>query len=140
MHDLDVDESGKRMAQNRILDAELDDYYRNNTGDFTPIREFIRSQPYEDGERLLRRVDHYVQTMNLPYQDMWMMLSSARSEKTKAEVYHQWWSDSGPEKRREIEKGLTILMDSDTGIIPKDLNSQFWERYYQLRIEERRNR
>ena len=140
MHDLDVDESGRRMAQNRILDAELDDYYRNNTGDFTPIREFIRSQPYEDGERLLRRVDHYVQTMNLPYQDMWMMLSSARSEKTKAEVYHQWWSDSGPEKRREIEKGLTILMDSDTGIIPKDLNSQFWERYYQLRIEERRDR
>jgi len=134
--ELSLEETKKRLAQNTLLDALARGYYKDGTAEWEDISKFFRSlDSKEDMDRMDKRLKHYIETMNLPEQNMWLMIGSMSTPKAKAEALYEWWSEAEGEERVMIDRTMLDLQESSSDIIPKDFDSTFWREFDRLRVE-----
>jgi len=136
--DLSLEETKKRVAQNTVFDSLARGYYKDGTADWEDVSEFLSSiENRDDRKRMTKRLRHYVETMNLPEQNMWMMIGGMSTPKAKAEAVYEWWDEADAEEKQAIQMSLVRLRKSSSNIIPEDHKSTFWQEFIKLKVRGR---
>ena len=105
-----VEESTRRYAQKRELEQMAQKYYTKLFDEKTrdeeqlnKIRQFVRSQPQEDKERLANWFVNYGKVYDIPERSWWLQLGDMAPE-TRATVFWNKYLESSPEKKEEMKK------------------------------------
>jgi hypothetical protein len=97
-----IDENTKRYKITLEFD-ELMGKYLNNKKTKDEVKAFIKEQPKEESDRLIRRYRRSLKLKDLPDRRWWLNLSGLSPE-ARASVYWVRWSGADEEEKAKLEK------------------------------------
>jgi hypothetical protein len=105
-----TEESTRKFKQERELNEMASQYYRKLYDEKTrdekllgEIRAFIRQQPAEDKDRMIRWFNNYGKVYDIPDRSWWLTIAGMPPE-TRATVFWNKYVESSEEKRQELLK------------------------------------
>jgi hypothetical protein len=105
-----TEESTRKFKQERELNEMASQYYRKLYDEKTrdekllgEIRAFIRQQPAEDKDRMIRWFNNYGKVYDIPDRSWWLTIAGMPPE-TRATVFWNKYVESSEEERQELLK------------------------------------
>ena len=103
-----TEESTRRYKQRREYDEILDRYYKTKKEErtapkeiFSEIKSFIKEQPKEDRDRLVKRFTNYGLVYDIPDRSWWLGLSDATPE-ARATIFWTKYTRSDESEKKEM--------------------------------------
>jgi len=95
-------ETTRRFVQTRVIDDLATRYYQTNDPKIgEQILQTVKSQPIEDQDRLVNRVENIKQFANIPDRKWWLNVTDLTPE-VRAKVFYTKYSKADPEKQKEM--------------------------------------
>lgn len=107
--EIQKEENTRMWEQIRTLDMMSEKYYKTKTPEgMREIRGYINQQPWQDRNRLLRRVMNYGKLYRIPDRRWWLSLDDMTPE-SGAVMYWSRWEAAGKEEKARLEKTLRLI-------------------------------